>query len=281
MKRHRCRLLLVVVTIALLCWSNAQSQQKSQSATAQVHVVITDEAVSEDRELPPLQLEDVKVKQGKHSLRVTQLIPAKGENAALQLTILIDDTLDPSVGNNLSDIKEFIRNQPPSTLIAVGYMANAGVNVVQNFTADHDLAIKAVRLPRGSISSMDSPYLSLISLVKGWPKQNVRREVLMVSDGIDRLRGEKPELSRLAPDYGVVYHRPDFGREHLAPSYRTAFQPAQNLRYQSMPTISIDAPSASEISQRYNVLTPFMRLASVMLPEVAGTKNLVWVDFRK
>jgi hypothetical protein len=202
MKRHRCRLLLVV-TIALLCWSKAQSQQKSHSATVQVHVVITDEAVSEDRELPPLQLEDVKVKQGKHSLRVTQLIPAKGENAALQLTILIDDTLDPSVGNNLSDIKEFIHNQPPSTLIAVGYMANAGVNVVQTFTADHDLAIKAVRLPRGSISSMDSAYLSLISLVKNWPKQNVQREVLIVSDGIDRLRGEKPELSRLAPDYGV------------------------------------------------------------------------------
>ena len=37
-------------------------------------------------------------------------------------------------------------------------------------------------------------------------------------------------------------------------SYRSAFQAAPNLGYQSMPTISIDAPSASEISQRYNVL---------------------------
>jgi hypothetical protein len=60
-------------------------------------------------------------------------------------------------------------------------------NVVQNFTADHDLAVKAARVPRASISTMDSPYLSLISLVKSWPQQNVRREVLMVSDGIDRL----------------------------------------------------------------------------------------------
>jgi hypothetical protein len=33
---------------------------------------------------------------------------------------------------------------------------------------------------------MDSPYLSLFSLVKGWPQQNVCREVLMVTDGIDR-----------------------------------------------------------------------------------------------
>jgi hypothetical protein len=125
-------------------------------------------------------------------------------------------------------LKDFIGAQPPSTVIGVGYMANAGVNVVQNFTADHDLAIKAVRLPRGSLSTMDSPYLSLISLVKGWQQQNVRREVLMVTDGIDRLRGETPQSSRMGPNFGSVYH--------------------------SIPTISTDATSASEISQRFSVL---------------------------
>lgn len=191
-------------------------------------MVITDSALREDSELPRLQKEDVKVKQGKSFLQVTQLIPAQGDNAALQLMILIDDTLNTSVGNNLTDIKDFISAQPASTVIAVAYMSNATVNVVQNFTADHDLAVKAVRLPRGSVSAMDSPYLSLISLVKGWPQQKVRREIVMVSDGIDRLRGEKPQPSRLGPNYGSMYH--------------------------SMPTISIDANSASEVSQRYNVI---------------------------
>jgi hypothetical protein len=66
--------------------------------------------------------------------------------------------------------------------------------------------------------------------------------------------GEKPELSRLAPDYGGVYHRPEFNRGYSAAGYRSAYQTEANLSYQSMPTISIDAPSASEISQRYNVL---------------------------
>jgi hypothetical protein len=194
----------------------------------QVHVVITDAPLREDAELPRLQKEDVKVKQGKNFLPVTQLIPAQGESAALQLMILIDDTLNTSVGNNLSDIKEFITAQPATTVIGIGYMANATVNVVQNFTADHDLAVKAVRLPRGNLSTMDSPYLSLISLVKGWKPQNVRREVLMVTDGIDRLRGEQPQASRMGPNYGTIYH--------------------------SMPTISPDANSASEISQRFNVI---------------------------
>lgn len=206
----------------------AHSQEKTPSKTVQVHMVITDSALREDSELPRLQKEDVKVKQGKSFLQVTQLIPAQGDNAALQLMILIDDTLNTSVGNNLTDIKDFISAQPASTVIAVAYMSNATVNVVQNFTADHDLAVKAVRLPRGSVSAMDSPYLSLISLVKGWPQQKVRREIVMVSDGIDRLRGEKPQPSRLGPNYGAMYH--------------------------SMPTISIDANSASEVSQRYNVI---------------------------
>jgi hypothetical protein len=164
------------------------------------------------------------VKQGKTFLQVTQLIPARGDNAALQLMILIDDTLDPVVGGNLTDLKEFIKAQPPSTVVAMGYMSNATVNIVQNFTADHELAVKAVRLPRGVLSTMDSPYLSLIGVVKGWPQQKVRREVLMLSDGIDRLRDEKPAPSCLGPNYGPVYH--------------------------SMPTISVDANSASNVSTR-------------------------------
>jgi len=204
------------------------AQQKAPSSTAEVHVVITDLAVQSDSELPRLRQDEVKVKQGKTFLQVTQLIPAQGDNAALQLMILIDDTLNPVVGGNLNDLKEFIKAQPPSTVIGIAYMSNAGVNVVQNFTPDHDLAVKAVRLPRGVLSTMDSPYLSLISLVKGWTQQTVRREVLMLTDGIDRLRGEAPAPSRLGPNFGPVYH--------------------------SMPSISTDATSASEISQRYNVI---------------------------
>ncbi len=144
------------------------AQEKTASSAAQVHVVITDTAMRSDSELPRLRQDEVKVKQGKTFLQVTQLIPAQGENAALQLIILIDDTLDTSsAGNNLNDIREFIKAQPSSTVIGVGYMSNAGVNIVQNFTADHEAAVKAVRLPRGAFSTMDSPYLSLISLVKG------------------------------------------------------------------------------------------------------------------
>ena len=71
------------------------------------------------------------MKQGTNFLPVAQVIPAQGDSAALQLMILIDDTLNPSVGNNLTDLKDFISAQPASTLIGVGYMANATANIVQ------------------------------------------------------------------------------------------------------------------------------------------------------
>jgi hypothetical protein len=67
-------------------------------------------------------------------------------------------------------------------------MSNANVQITQDFTTDKALAVKAIRLPRGILSSADSPYLSLISLLKRLPETKVRRQIIMVSDGIDRLR---------------------------------------------------------------------------------------------
>jgi hypothetical protein len=227
MKRYKAVLgLLGILWVLALASPAVYSQAKIPGV--QVHLVITNGAVKADKEFPVLQASDVKVKQGKDFLKLNQLIPAQGENTALQLFILVDDTLGSGVGNNLTDIRDFINAQPASTMIAIGYMSNATVNIVQNLTADHDLAAKAIRIPRGSSSSMDSPYLSLISLVKGWPQQSVRREVLMVTDGLDRLSGKQVPTSRLGPAYGPVYHR--------------------------LPTMSPDVNSASEISQRYNVL---------------------------
>jgi hypothetical protein len=221
------------------------AQEKASSAGVPVHMVIADEAIREDTEVATLSANNVQVKQGKTALKVTQLVPARGENAALQLFILIDDTCNQQgVGNNLDDVRNFVNAQPPSTVVGIGYMSNATVQILQNFTADHALAAKAIRLPRGNFSAMDSPYLSLISLVKGWPQQKVRREVLMITDGIDRLRGERPSgASQMASPFSTQYG----GMPPNPGGYG-------NGGLSSMPTISVDADPASQISQRYGVI---------------------------
>jgi hypothetical protein len=222
--------LLGMTCLSVLNVPVARSQEKAASSTVQVHMVIADQSFNDNSEIAAVRPEALQVKQGKKVLTVDQLVPAKGDNAALQLFILIDDTCDAGIGNNLNEIRDFINAQPASTAVGLAYMSNATIQIAQNFTADHVLVAKALRLPRGTLSSMDSPYLSLISLVKGWPQQKVRREVLMVSDGIDRLRNERssPTRSQIVSSAGPA-------------SY-------------TMPTISPDADSASTISQRYGVI---------------------------
>jgi hypothetical protein len=238
MKAQRTAITVLVACLALsLGVPIVRSQAKSTSGTAQVHLVITAEAPSENNEVPVLTAGNVQVSQGKNMLKVASIIPARGDNAALQLFVLIDDTCDTSaIGNNLNDLRDFINAQPATTMVGVAYMSNATVQVVQNLTADHALAAKAIRLPRGTLSSMDSPYLSLISLVKSWPQQKVRREVLMVSDGIDRLRGERAPVGSTPPS-----------------RYPRNF-PAAPSTVPTVPTISIDADSASRASQQYGVI---------------------------
>src|SRR6267154_5267942 len=153
-KMKHCGILLSLsLTFCVLAMTArvAHSQDTATPGTGRVHMVITDQALSDNSEVLALRPESIKVKQGKNSLEVTQLIPARGDNAALQLFILIDDTCDPGIGNNFNDIRDFINTQPASTLVGVAFMSNATFQIAQNLTADHALAAKALRLPRGTL----------------------------------------------------------------------------------------------------------------------------------
>jgi hypothetical protein len=139
-------LLTFLTAVALLGFgARIVSSQVNPGApsTVQVHMVITDEAVRDDCEVPILRPENVQVKQGKTSLNVGHLIPAGGDNAALQLFILIDDTCDTSIGNSLNDLRDFINAQAATTVVGVAYMSNASIQIAQNFTNDHAAVAKA------------------------------------------------------------------------------------------------------------------------------------------
>ena len=228
LKRMRC--VAFGLAVCLASAGPASAQQTAAPSTVLVHMVITNQGFSDNSDVPVLGPQNVTVKQGKTTRKVTQVVPAKGDNAGLQLFVLIDDTVDSSIGSNLNDIRDFVNAQPALTVVGVAYMSNATFRITQNFTDDHALAAKAVRLPVGRLSAMDSPYLSLISLVKSWPQQKVRREVLMISDGMDPLRGGTPSASYTMP-----------GRSTTS-------------RNTTMPSMSPDANPASEICQRYGVI---------------------------
>lgn len=153
-----------------------------------VQMVVTVEA-HHGTDVPMLDAKDVMVHEGTDRDQVTGWVPAQGDHAGLELFILLDDGSAQNLATQLGDIRKFIDGQPSSTLIGVAYMRNGVAQIEQKLASDHSLAAKALRLPIGTAGANASPYFALTDLLKRWPPSNNRREVLMVSDGIDRLYG--------------------------------------------------------------------------------------------
>ena len=118
----------------------------------------------------------------------TQIVDWKhGEK--LYLAVVIDDSLDSGIANQWDDLKKFFAGQPDSTYISLSYARNGTAMLVQDFTNDHELAAKALRLPLGGGGAFASPYLSLLDLMKRWPDSADRRSILLFSSGIDYFHG--------------------------------------------------------------------------------------------
>jgi hypothetical protein len=174
-------------------------------------------SVPADKRMPEVSSSDLIIKRGKSRLRVTEWIPAQGDRDGLNLFILIDDACDPILGSHLDDIRAFVGNLPQTTYVGVGYMRNAVVQIAQDFTTDHTKAAGALRIPLGSVGAYGSPYLSVVDLMKRWPENANRREIIMITDGIDRahrqfgfrtldITPDESTASNLAQRTGTIIH---------------------------------------------------------------------------
>src|SRR5258707_15390097 len=95
------------------------------------------------------------------------------QGGKLYLAVLIDDSLDSEIASQWNDLKAFFASQPDTTYISVAYARNGAAMLAQDFTNDHELAAKALRLPVGR-SAFSSPYLTLLDLMKRWPSSPSR-----------------------------------------------------------------------------------------------------------
>ncbi len=191
---------LMIFTIASIALFPVWAQDKKSATTAPVRMTVTLEVIDENKHVPEVNREDVIVKQQKDRLKVTGWTPARGDHAGLDLFILIDDASDPTLGSQLDELRAFVKAQPPTTSVGIGYMRNSTVEITQNFTTDHSQAAKALRVPIASVGAFANPYLSVMDLMKRWPATMNRREVIMVTDGIDRYRGGPRNLLIISPD---------------------------------------------------------------------------------
>jgi hypothetical protein len=166
----------------------ASAQQANASTDVPVQMVVTVKP-HHGAQVPAVAPDDVKVYQKGKRDTVASWVPLQGDRAGLQLFILIDDTSRANLALQFSSIDKFIEEQPTTTAIGVGYMRNGTVFTAQNLTTDHALVEKSLRLPIGVGAAYTSPYLALSDLMKKWPETKDRREVLMITSGIDPLGG--------------------------------------------------------------------------------------------
>ena len=169
--------ILSMVSAGVVCLAAAALGQQSG------RLIVTAEAKDHASEI--VQRDDISVEVDKKPARVVSWIPATGEQADLQLYIVIDDAESTNLSVQFGDLKNFINTQPASTQIGLAYLRYGTAAIAQAPTADHGRAAKALRLPLGEAGVDSSPYVGLQDLIKKWPAAEGRREMLVIMSGID------------------------------------------------------------------------------------------------
>jgi hypothetical protein len=150
---------------------------------------------------------------------------AEATQPNLQLVLLIDDGARSSLGLHMKELQRFLTEQPATTEVALAYMRNGTAVLTAPFTTNHERVAQTLRLPLSSPGVNGSPYFALSDLMKRWPAHdpNERREVVMITDGIDRYNGlrydpSNPYISAAIRDvirsrvvvYSIYYHDAGF-----------------------------------------------------------------------
>jgi hypothetical protein len=179
------RILSAAIALGLLTTASSLFAQGADGVQAQAVITV----MSKNAEAPAaLQQQDLKVQVNGKSANITDLVALRGDRAGLELVILIDGSARTSLGRQMEDIAHFVQSLPPTTEVGIAYMQNGTASFAQPLTADKALALRSLHLPNGSAGSDASPYFCLSDLAKRWPSANRenRREVVMITDGVDR-----------------------------------------------------------------------------------------------
>jgi VWFA-related protein len=118
-------------------------------------------------------------------------IRAIGTSSPLNVFVLVQDDVVPSIGTEMKSLAAFILKLPRGSRVSVGYLRTGTLQVRQKFTTDLDRAAKSLRIPLGVSSAAPyNPYVEVIEALKRFDSQpGGRRAILLVSDGLDISRG--------------------------------------------------------------------------------------------
>jgi hypothetical protein len=189
------------------------------------HLIVTAEG-RHGQAPPEVVKDDVSVEVDKRPARVKEWLPLRGDDAGLELYIVIDDGVDTDLGIQFGSLKTFFNGQPNTTRIGLAYLRNGSANIAAAPTTDRALLAKSLRIPLGEPGIAASPYMGIADLIKKWPAVDARREVLLISSGNDPWSPPDPENPYLgkaiadAQRAGILVHSIYYpGAGHFGHSY--------------------------------------------------------------
>ncbi len=134
-----------------------------------------------------LSQQDLRIKVNGKDSTITNWTPLRGQDDRLEVVILIDSGARTSLGTQLNEVGNFVKNLPPAAKVSIAWMANGTAQLATPLTTDRQQALKGVHLPAGFPGASASPYFALSNLAQHWPSNDraARRVVVMITDGID------------------------------------------------------------------------------------------------
>lgn len=167
-----------ILSITLMFLGSARAAEPAPEATT--HVIVTAEA-RKGGSPPAIRQGDVMMYQKRDRLPVSTVQPLAG--SPTELYVAVDEAIGTSFGTQLPDVKKFITGQPASVAVGVAYLHDGTVSILQKPTTDHVAAAKTLRLPTPGVGI--SVFESIVDLVKQWPETQARREMVLISSGIE------------------------------------------------------------------------------------------------
>jgi hypothetical protein len=177
-------LAVTIIAGTVLATSPAFAQKNDQQGQGRAVVTILPSKANDTVGQVP---QSFKLKVNGKDSTVTNFTQLQQANSPIELVLLLDGGARTSLGTQFNDIETFVKEMPPNTRLAIAYMENGRAAFSSQLSSSGDEVLKGLHLSTGFPGSNASPYFCLSDLAKNWPSHDrtARREVLMVTDGVD------------------------------------------------------------------------------------------------
>lgn len=165
----------------------AASPVFAQNQQGQGRAVVTILPSQKNGNVGQIASQNLKLKVNGKESAVTGFDSLQETNSPVELVLLLDSGARTSLGTQFSDIEKFVGEMPPNTRMAIAYMVNGRADFASPLSSSAADVLKGLHLSTGIPGSNASPYFCLSDLAKNWPSHDrtARREVLMITDGVD------------------------------------------------------------------------------------------------